>query len=84
MRAKTWLSVACLCLVAGCVAAPVQQYWFHPKRSLQVTSADLFSCRKAARTTSDNQMYSPMEMEAPCMSAKGYTLVNGVPVYPAN
>lgn len=78
------IAMVLMCLAGGCATAPAQQYWFSPKRTLQQTSADLFACRQVARTTSDNQMYSALEMEAPCMTAKGYMLVTGVPQYPVN
>jgi hypothetical protein len=69
--------------LSACVSPPLQQYWFNPKRTLQETGADLFNCRQSARQTSTQQIYTAMELEAPCMTAKGYLLVDGQPTYPA-
>lgn len=67
-------------LVASCATPPAQQYWFNPQKSLQETGKDLFDCRQAARSTSQQQIYTALELEAPCMTGKGYRLSDKPPV----
>jgi len=65
-------------LVASC--ATPQQYWVNPQKTLQETGKDLFDCRQAARSTSQQQIYTALELEAPCMTGKGYRLSDKPPV----
>jgi hypothetical protein len=64
-------------LMAGC--ATPQQYWVNPQKTLQETGKDLFDCRQAARSTSQQQIYTALELEAPCMTSKGYRLSDKPP-----
>lgn len=56
----------------GC--APTQMYWVKQGVGIQATSKDLFECRQTARQDSERQVYTALELEKPCMGAKGYTL----------
>lgn len=64
-------------LMAGC--ATPQQYWVNSQKTLQETGKDLFDCRQAARSTSQQQIYTALELEAPCMTSKGYRLSDKPP-----
>lgn len=58
--------------LTGCVTPT--QYWVRPNTNNQQTAKDLYDCRQAARSTSTQQVFTAMELEAPCMGAKGYAL----------
>lgn len=62
-----------LMLLTGCV-----QYWVKPETSLQQTAADLHDCRLQANQGGE-KVYGAMDMEAPCMTAKGYALSHTPP-----
>jgi len=71
------MSRAIVCGVIGLAllgCAPTQMYWVKQGVGAQLTAKDLFECRQAARQTSERQIYTGLELEAPCMGAKGYTL----------
>lgn len=58
-------------LIAACSTT---QYWVQPGKTLQETAADLHACRLAAQPQGSRQVYTAMELEQPCMAAKGYSL----------
>lgn len=59
-------------LTIGCAT---QQYWVKQQISIQQTSADLSECRIQANQ-GGQKVFSAMELEFPCMVAKGYQLSN--------
>ncbi len=54
------------------------QYWVKPGTNLQDTAKDLSDCRVQANQ-GGQKVFSAQEMEAPCMTAKGYSLSNRPP-----
>ena len=66
---KLVLITCALSSLGGCVA---QQYWVKPETGVQQTSADLYDCRKTGAQA--GAIYTGLELEAPCMQSKGYSL----------
>lgn len=79
LKARYGFAVGLAGLVTSCATPPAQQYWFSPEKTLQQTGKDLFDCRQAARSTSQQQIYTALELEAPCMTSKGYRLSDKPP-----
>lgn len=54
------------------------QYWGKPGANLQQTSKDLSDCRIQANQGGE-KVFTPMQLEGPCMAAKGYALTYEAP-----
>jgi hypothetical protein len=52
---------------------PRTQYWVKSGTGITTTAADLSACRIAANS-GGQKVFSALEMESPCMVAKGYHL----------
>jgi hypothetical protein len=65
---KKILFIASLLLLNGCA-----MYWTKPGNNLKQVSKDLLDCRLQANQGGE-KIYQPMEIEGPCMTAKGYML----------
>jgi hypothetical protein len=61
-------------VLSGCA---MQKYWVQPGKNLQQTSVDLYECRKTGLQA--GVAYTGFELEAPCMTAKGYRLSDSPP-----
>ena len=70
MWQQATFTVVVLCGLQGCAA---QQYWARAGTDLRQTASDLHACRISANAGSQ-RVYSGLELEAPCMTAKGYGL----------
>ena len=79
MRVSIVLGALALTL-AGC--APTQMYYVKSGVGLQQTAKDLHECRQTARATSERQIYTALELEGPCMGAKGYVMSEKPPAAP--
>ena len=67
-------SVCLLVLVlSGCT-----QYWDESDANLQQTAKDLSDCRVQG-SQGGQKVFTAMQIEGPCMTAKGYTLSNQPP-----
>jgi hypothetical protein len=56
-----------------------QQYWGKQDADIRQTAGDLQDCRLAANA-GGQKVFSAMELEGPCMAAKGYELRNSPPL----
>lgn len=54
------------------------QYWHKPGADVQKMAKDLSDCRMQANQ-GGQKVFTPMELEGPCMMAKGYSLSHEVP-----
>ena len=66
------LAIATLSLTA------CTQYWGKQGANLQQTAKDLSDCRIQANQGGE-KVFTPMELEGPCMAAKGYGLTYDAP-----
>jgi len=69
---KVLTILLCILLLSGCVQT---QYWVKEGVNLQHTAKDLHNCRLQANQGGE-KVYTALELEAPCMTAKGYNLSN--------
>ena len=69
---------AILCLMLAACAAPIK-YWNRDATNLRQTAADLNECRLAANQ-GGQKVFSAIELEYPCMQAKGYRLAYTPPI----
>lgn len=74
MRAQLIAAIA-LAALTGCAH---QQYWVRTGTDLRQTASDLNECRLAANA-GGQKVFSPLELESPCMVSKGYALSSKPP-----
>lgn len=72
MRNALILTVVAL---TGCAT---QQYWNRDGTNLRQTAADIHDCRMSANQ-GGQKVFGPVDMEHPCMVARGYRLSNTPP-----
>jgi hypothetical protein len=75
MRGYKAVSAICLLALAlvGCT-----QYWMKPDTNIRQTAKDLSDCRIQGNQGGQKE-FTPMQIEGPCMTAKGYALSNQPP-----
>lgn len=73
MNKKLSVIILCALVLSGCT-----QFWNKPGVNLQQTAKDLSDCRMQANQGGE-KVFTPMQLEGPCMTAKGYSLSNSQP-----